>query len=96
MKRFSHYCIAWLLFRRRSLQQLGHVITRVSDIKNKRRATAAARLALSQRVYIARAVLAHLALGSREGSCHIFQRVLRVHVNAGNVWRASVKQRVFP
>lgn len=96
MKRFSDDCIAWLLFRRSSLQQLGHVITCISDIKNKRRATAAARLALSRRVYIAWAVLAHLALGSQEGSCHIFQRVLRVHVNAGNVWRVSVKKRVFP
>lgn len=36
--------VAWLLFRQSALQQLGHVITRVNDIENKRRATAADQL----------------------------------------------------
>lgn len=66
-------------------EQLGHVITRVSDIENKRGATAAGRAALFHRVYISQDVLAHLALATQEGSCHIFQRLLWVHVNVQSV-----------
>lgn len=88
--------IAWLLFRRSSLQQLGHVITRVSDIKNKRRATASARRSLSPCLHLPGRSRSFSARESGVEPSHFSAASCEVRVNAGNVWRASVKERVFP